>query len=364
MQFMERNKKILLFTDILCSGGAQRQLTTLASLLRQTGYEVQMLDYWNNTFYDSFLKENCIPFTHANIKGKAKIIRMYTEFVRNFQPDVVISYMENPSVIACISKLLYGGKYKLIVSERSTTQKITILDRIRFYLFKKATYVVPNSLTQTNFIRTHFSFLESKLRHIPNIVDTDKFKHSDSYAKNKCFKFIVVARIAKEKNTLNLIEAINVLKNRNQNFIVDWYGASNPPGFDSICKKRISELQLDNYLFFHLETRDILPAYQQADAAMLLSSVEGFPNVLCEAMSCGLPVIASRVSDIPAITNDGACGFLINYNSPVDIAAKMHKIMQLSIEERVVLGKIGRKLIQTNYSKHSTFESYKRLIDG
>ena len=45
-------KKILLFTDILCSGGAQRQLVQLGNLLKQKGYEVLFLDYWDSKFYD------------------------------------------------------------------------------------------------------------------------------------------------------------------------------------------------------------------------------------------------------------------------------------------------------------------------
>ena len=53
---------------------------------------------------------------------------------------------------------------------------------------------------------------------------------------------------------------------------------------------------------------------------LLVFKWEGFPNVLCEAMSCGLPVLASDVSDVRHIMEDGVNGFLMNPTSPDDMA--------------------------------------------
>ena len=51
-------KKLLLFTDSLGAGGAQRQLVGLATLLQQRGYIVKVCTYHNLDFYKSFLDEN------------------------------------------------------------------------------------------------------------------------------------------------------------------------------------------------------------------------------------------------------------------------------------------------------------------
>ena len=59
-------KKILLFIDILCSGGAQRQLVQLGNLLKQKGYEVLFLDYWDSKFYDEFLNNLDKALTKKN----------------------------------------------------------------------------------------------------------------------------------------------------------------------------------------------------------------------------------------------------------------------------------------------------------
>ena len=54
-------KKIVLFTDSLGAGGAQRQLCRLAVMLRHYNYDVLVLTYHPLGFYKSYLDENAIP---------------------------------------------------------------------------------------------------------------------------------------------------------------------------------------------------------------------------------------------------------------------------------------------------------------
>ena len=76
-------KRILLYVDELGSGGAQRQIVALARLLKSKGYNVRLVDYWDNTFYDNELTQLGIPFYHANVKGKWNIIK--PAFCREFR---------------------------------------------------------------------------------------------------------------------------------------------------------------------------------------------------------------------------------------------------------------------------------------
>ena len=207
-------KKILLFTDILGSGGAQRQLTTLAFLLKKRGFDILMLDYWDSDFYDNYLNENGIPFKHIPTKGKWNIIKMFVRESNMFKPDVVISYMENPSVVACAGKYLCKKKFKLIVSERNTTQIITGATKLRMNLFRTADRVVPNSISQGAFINEHYPFLRKKVRVIRNVIDIKKFSLPDTKIEsNKLKRILVVARVVEQKNVVRFIEAIKIIKN-------------------------------------------------------------------------------------------------------------------------------------------------------
>lgn len=168
-------RKILLFTDSLGAGGAQRQLVGLASMLHEGGYQVKVCYYHSIDFYKDFLdssgvKNELIP--NASIIYK-RIFAIFKYFKRE-KPDWVIAYQEIPSLIACISKLL-GGKYHLIVSERNTTQHIGINEHVRFFLYRLADAIVPNSYSQEEFLRRHYPWMSKNLHTITNFVDLKKF---------------------------------------------------------------------------------------------------------------------------------------------------------------------------------------------
>jgi glycosyltransferase involved in cell wall biosynthesis len=67
---------------------------------------------------------------------------------------------------------------------------------------------------------------------------------------------------------------------------------------------------------------------QQADVIVLPSLSEGLPNVLLEAMACGLPIVASRVGGIPDIITNDTNGYLVEVKNIDDIANKIILLLQ------------------------------------
>lgn len=358
-------KKILLFTDVLCSGGAQRQLVTLACLLKDKGYNVLILDYWDNTFYDGYLETHDIPFKHVLTKGKINILKMFIHEANVFSPDIVISYMEHPSVVACVGKYFVKKKYKLIVSERNTTQINDFMTWIRMNLFRFANYVVPNSFSQTEFIKKYYPFLSSKTRTINNVLDTNKFfpLFKDKNKTDRIVNIVVVARVVEQKNVFNFIQAVSKAYNVSQDFKVDWYGDPYPQSYFDECKALLNKYNLNSVFKFYPATKDIVSVYQNADAFILPSIYEGFPNVLCEAMACGLPVIASNVCDNPIILSDTSCGMLCNPNDVDDIASCIIKMIRLGFDGRVAMGKAARNCVENKFSIERFITKYINLLN-
>ena len=176
-------KKILLFTDSLGAGGAQRQLVGLAIFLKEKGYDVKVSTYHNIDFYKSILDEKHVAnelIPEAD-NGKRRIWAVRNYFKKEC-PDCVIAYQETPSLVACVAKLL-GSKFRLIVSERNTTQRVGINERIRFFLYHWSDAIVPNSYAQSEFLISHYPWMKSKLTTITNFVDLKRFDFS---AKEKC----------------------------------------------------------------------------------------------------------------------------------------------------------------------------------
>jgi glycosyltransferase involved in cell wall biosynthesis len=72
--------------------------------------------------------------------------------------------------------------------------------------------------------------------------------------------------------------------------------------------------------------------YSAADLLVLASSREGWPNVLLEAMACGLPVVASRVGGVPEIVTDGAVGEAAVFDTADALAEVLAKRLSMPVD--------------------------------
>lgn len=355
-------KKILCMIENLGQGGAERQLIGLATLLAKDRNEVKIIIYDEDFFYLPLLKGTGVECEYIDkAKNKIRRIPQILRFVRNYRPDLIISFLANPSIMACIAKRLVGG-FKLIVSERNTNQSISTKDKIRFNLFKYADWIVPNSHSQKEFIKSHYPKLAEKVVTITNFVDTDFFcPNNNEELENNAMKMVCVGRISQQKNVKLFIQAIKRVVDRGVHIEVDWYGLAFHPYSDE-CDELVKSLNMQEILRFHKETSDVKSVYHQADVMILPSLYEGFPNVVCEAMSCGLPVLCSDVCDNGRIVRDGINGFLFNPNSLEDMADKIVRFSQLCVEERRDMRQKSREYALADFSQTSFFNKYKKLI--
>jgi glycosyltransferase involved in cell wall biosynthesis len=85
------------------------------------------------------------------------------------------------------------------------------------------------------------------------------------------------------------------------------------------------QLGIQKYVQFVGEVphEEVQTFMQQADVFVLPSLSEGFPNVILEAMACGLPIIASRVGGIPDIITNDINGYLVEVKDTNDMANKI-----------------------------------------
>jgi glycosyltransferase involved in cell wall biosynthesis len=354
-------KKILLFIDSLGGGGAQRQLVNLALLLKQEGLNVSVATYFDKPFYSNLLSTNNIHYEIIQ-NARRSFTRIYYvyKYIKKNDFRYVIAYQDTPSLIACITKLL-GCHIHLVVSERNTTQIINFKTRLKFNLYRVANYVVPNSYTQNTFIIKYFNYLEPKLRLITNFIDTEHF-HPVERTERGLLKIICVARLYPQKNAIRFVEAVKVAKSRGVKFRVDWYGFKAKDY--QLAQKKIERFHLSDYIQFHDPTPNVFEKYCDADVFCLPSLYEGFPNVLCEAMSCGLPVLFSNVCDNPLIAKDGINGYSFNPTNVEEMADAIVKMVSLSYEERIEMGRQSRFLIEKNFSKQKFIDKYKHLLEN
>ncbi len=355
-------KRILCLIESLGPGGAERQLSGLAVMLKQQGYEVEVCYYINNEFYLPYLEANSVHsvFFAEAAKPRKRFFAL-RKHVKAYNPDTVISYSVSPSVIMCLLKFL-GKKLNLIVSERSNTQKITRIVKLRFFLYRWADYVVPNSFSQGSFIKKQFPKLVNKIKVITNYVDTDVFSPLFKREEHDETRMLCVGRLWPEKNIPRLIKAIKIVVSDGFNLKVDWFGQDLKDASSSECYRVLQQEHMERNFVFHAPVSIIHEEYQKADVFCLPSLYEGFPNVLCEAMSCGKAVLCSRVYDNPNIVQEGKNGFLFDPLSVDDMAATIERYLQLTDEKKTEMGIMSREIAVKLFSRDSFIQKYVALL--
>ncbi len=357
-------KKILLFTDSLGAGGAQRQIVGLAKMLKDTGYDITAATYFDFDFYkkqldDAGVRNVLIP----NADNSRKRILAVCSFFKQEHPDWVIAYQETPSLVACAVKGL-GCKYRLIVSERNTTQKMGMNERIRFFLYHLSDAIVPNSYAQNDYLSRHYPWMKKKLTTISNFVDMVHFDFVEKQ-KRDVPEIAVAASIWASKNTLGFIEALKTLVTKGCKFHVSWYGRSSSNiSYFNQCQQKIDEYNLQDYISLKEKTKHIKEVYQDCDFFCLPSFYEGTPNVICEAMSCGRPIICSDVCDNHIYVNDKENGFLFNPYDVKAIADAIKKALRLTNIEYSHMCKQSRKRAERLLSEKTFLDKYIKIIEG
>lgn len=357
-------KKILCLIDSLGPGGAQRQLVGLASFLKEKGYDVKVFFYDDDRFYADLLKKNDVHYEYLE-KAKKTTFRIWhvARCIRKTKPDVVIAYLETPSICACLAKL-FNHRFKLIVSERNTTQQTGRKERIRFNLFRVADYVVPNAYSQEAYMRTTFPKLANKIITIPNFVDLEHFVPLLKRCRREVPEIMIAASIWASKNTVGFIDVVAKLKDKGHIFHISWYGL-NTANMDYInqCKQKIEKLGVADSIELKEKTTQIKECYQEADYFCLPSFYEGTPNVICEAMACGLPVVCSDVCDNSKYVIDGKNGFLFNPQDTDSIVAAFERLFALDDERYLLFSNNSREFAEKKLSKKTFVDSYIELIE-
>lgn len=363
-------KRILCLIDTIeFGGGAERQMTGLASFLGDKGYCVDLVSYHvhKDTYIDKSESSGCriILLQVKNNKwSKLTSVKRFIQMSGGY--DCMITYKDGPNIIGCLLKLI-GINLKLIVSERSSNKNINIKEKIKFFLYRFADYIVPNSYTQNNFIMQRFPNLTGKLITITNFTDVLHYSPVETAVNNKII-IMTAARIVPEKNILNYIDAIKILKENGfaEKVHFDWFGnvQLGMEKYKDICIEKCKNLDIEDMFEFHNGTKDIIKYYQTCDIFCLPSVVEGYPNVICEAMSCGKPIICGRVCDNPFIVQENKNGLLFDPTDVNSIYLVLKQIIEMSHSKKIELGEKSRAIAESLFSKDVFVQKYVDLIEN
>lgn len=364
-QITRKMKKILCLIDTLGIGGAERQMVGLATLLKQKGYDVDLVAYHKDEFYAPIARAGGIDPVFLSVKdsqwSKLKAVRQFIKQRHGY--DWVIAYKGGPNAICCLLKLM-GMRFKLIVSERITNTAIGGKKRL-FKLYRFADYVVPNAYSQGEFLSANFPWMKKKVVPISNFTDTDHFSPAECQSSEKQV-ILTAARVARQKNIMRYLEAISVLKkDGSDNIHFKWYGdvQRGEEDYARAVKDKVEELGIGDMIEFFPNVPNIVDYYRECTFFCLPSTFEGFPNVVCEAMSCGKPVICGRVCDNARIVSEGKNGLLFDPKDVNDIVNTLKTMISMPNEQRKQWGRESRNLAVNMLSEEAFINKYIDLIE-
>jgi glycosyltransferase involved in cell wall biosynthesis len=358
--------KILFFIDNLGSGGAQRQIVNLAILFQECGHHVSFLTYGKSDFFLSALEKAQISVDRINSIGPIDRIVKVRKYIRTGTQDVVISFLETPNFLACLSAV-GGRRWKLITNERSA--KVTSFTKFRGRLFKwferYSDRIVCNSINAQNLWERYYPKYKHKLFTIYNPVLISEDINSDNLRKDGKIHIVIAASYQYLKNMNGLIEAVHMLSDDYNNKLqIDWYGrieanACNTAAYEEAIKN-IQKYKLTNISLYEA-TKDIISIMADADFVCLVSKIEGLPNVICEGMTLGKPIIMSKVSDYNVLV-ERENGFLCDAENPESIKEALINAINLSQEEITKMGENSRKKANKLFNKNTIIEQWLNLI--
>lgn len=338
----------------------------LASGLKSKGYVVEFFvyhrgDYFKNTLDElgievySFLKRS--RFSLSPILDLRRLIRQGGH-------NNVIAYLSTPSIYASLA-VVGVDNVNLIVSERSAdcSSKFDIFRLLRVSLYQFAKYIVVNSQAHAGWMKRKFPWLRRKIVTIRNGVDINLFKPDIRQNPDKsALKIVGIGRISRVKNIHRLIQAIQNIKSKNMDISIDWYGRVDDINYMSELEGLVAHYNLEDRWSWAGENRDISGVLPLYDALVLSSLWEGFPNVVCEAMACAVPIIASDISDMGFLTAEPQRGLLFDPNSVGSIVGAIEKFVGLDRETRLDMGIKGRHFVENELSLERMLDKYEDLL--
>ncbi len=193
--------------------------------------------------------------------------------------------------------------------------------------------------------------------YIPNIVNTDFFMPLKNQNSNKKFKFINIANLNKNKNQSSLIKAFSKAFKGNENVYLSILG--NGPEYENIKKEIETNGMQKQITLYGFATRgEVLKELQSSDAFVLSSDYETFGVVLIEAMSCGLPIVATKCGGPESIVNDEKLGLLVDKNDTEMFASAMSKVYNGKYDNKYI-----RDCCIENFSENAVAFKLNRIYE-
>ncbi len=298
---------LLICINSLRSGGAERVVSQLLTHM-QEDFDIHLALYSHIIEYEIPKGIRILDLDQSEDDGQITMLLKLpmlsykvSRYCKKHGIMHSVAFLNRPSYINALMRALWGYKGRVVMCERThqttmlkTKSKLTrvITKLLITASYNRADLVLANAETMKTDLRDNLD-VKTPIEVIYNPVDIKGLQLQmqepvDHVFDGNSFHFAAVGNFRKEKNFPLLIDAFALLKGHNCKLLLVGDGPDR-----ELLKQKVTEAGITDRVIFLGRDSNPFKYMQRCDAFVLCSDVEGFPNVLLEALACNMPVIST-----------------------------------------------------------------------
>ena len=348
------NKKILILANHFATIYKFRR--ELVSKLVEEGYEVVISLPFSQDI--DKIKALGVRVIDTNVDRKSVnpikdiiLLKDYTKIIKDEKPDLVLAYTIKCNIYGGISCRVNNIPFMANVTGLgSAYYRGGLIKNIVNILYKiglkKAKSVFFENTSNAQVMIDEKAIKKEQAVVLNGAgVNLERFEYSEM-PKDTVTRFIFVGRVMEEKGVNELFEAIRKISKEYDNVEFTFIG-----WFEEDYSDIMTQLEEENIIRYYGYQNDVIPFMKNSHCVILPSYHEGMANVLLEGAALGRAIIATDIPGCRESIVDGVSGLKCKVKDSEDLYDKIKRFVDMDFEEKVEMGKAGRKHMEDVFDK-------------
>lgn len=313
--------RITLIIRSLGVGGAERQLAVLAMGLAERGHVVQVIPYYDGGVWGADLQAAGVVVAPLGKRSRWDIVApglRLRRTIRAFEPDIIHGYLPDGNLASLIAGKVFH-RAKVVWGVRASDYDFRIYDGLFYFLFRISAWmargadlVIVNAVAGRDY-HVARGYPGSRCIVIPNGIDTVRFRR-DQDRRNQQRRawgirdgqavIGIIGRLDPMKDHATFLKAVALTASQlpEARFVVVGDG---PGAYRAHLEALATEHGIADRLTWVPIAKDLVAVYNALDLLVSASATgEGFPNVIGEAMACGVLCVVTNAGDSALVVGD------------------------------------------------------------